>query len=196
MVPKVGNSAPEFSGKAVMPDGLIKTLTLSEFKGKKYVLLIFYPYDFTYVCPSEILAFNKAIGDFESRNVQVIVCSIDSVYVHTAWRATPTNRGGIGEVSFPMMGDVSKEIAKTYGVLLDEGMALRGSFLIDKAGVLQQALVNNLPIGRSVDESLRVIDALQFVEEHGEVCPANWRKGNKGMKPTSQGVAEYLSQNA
>ncbi|CDJ51287.1 peroxiredoxin, putative [Eimeria brunetti] len=192
MTTLVGQKAPNFTCEAVMPDGSFDTVSLGSFLGQKYVLLFFYPFDFTFVCPSEIVAFSKAVKDFEARDVQVLGCSIDSKFTHHAWRSQDLKNGGIGPVSIPLLADVKKEVASAYGVLLPDGMALRGLFLIDKQGVVQHALVNSLAIGRSVPEALRVVDALQHHEKYGDVCPANWQKGEKAMKPTAKGVAEYL----
>ncbi len=192
----VGEEAPEFKATAVMADNTFKNdFQLSDFKGK-YVLLFFYPLDFTFVCPSEIIAFNKKLDEFKSRNVEVIGVSTDSHFSHWAWKNTPVNTGGIGDIQFPLVADLTKEISADYGVLLEGGMALRGTFLIDKEGMVQHMSVNNLGLGRSVDEALRMIDALQHLEEHGEVCPANWSKGDDAMTPTADGVAKYLSDNA
>ncbi|MBT3316790.1 peroxiredoxin [bacterium] len=192
----VGEEAPEFKATAVMADNTFKNdFQLSDFKGK-YVLLFFYPLDFTFVCPSEIIAFNKKLDEFKSRNVEVIGISTDSHFSHWAWKNTPVNNGGIGDIQFPLVADLTKEISADYGVLLEGGMALRGTFLIDKEGMVQHMSVNNLGLGRSVDEALRMIDALQHLEEHGEVCPANWSKGDDAMTPTADGVAKYLSDNA
>lgn len=177
-----------------MPDGSFKTVSLQDFAGKKYVLLLFYPLDFTFVCPSEILAFSEQIPAFEERGVQVLACSIDSKFTHLAWRNTPRDKGGLGQVNYPMLSDINKDIARSYGVLLPDGMALRGLVLIDKKGVIQHQLVNALGLGRDVSEALRVVDALQHLEEHGEVCPANWKKGAQGMVPTLQGVSKYLAE--
>lgn len=190
----VGQAAPNFTLEAVVGDNSFKEISLSDFKGK-YVLLLFYPLDFTFVCPSELLAFNTKYDEFRSKGVEVLACSVDSKFSHQAWKQLPINKGGIAGTKFSLLADVKKEVAKAYGVLHPDGVALRGLFLIDKEGVLQHALINNLPLGRSVDEALRMVDALQFTEEHGEVCPANWKKGSKGMKPTAEGVAEYLSSN-
>lgn len=162
----------------------------------KYAVVFFYPLDFTFVCPSEIIAFDHRLEEFKKRNVEVIAVSIDSQFTHAAWRNTPVNEGGIGPVGFPMVADISHEIAKAYDVESAGGVAFRGSFLIDKDGVVQHQVVNNLPLGRNVDEMLRMVDALQFTEEHGEVCPAGWNKGDKGMKADAKGVAEYLSESA
>ena len=192
----VQKAAPDFSADAVMPDGQTAKLTLSSFKGKKYVVLFFYPFDFTFVCPTEILGFSNHIAEFEKRNVQVIGCSIDSPHVHRAWRSTKVEDGGIGAIKYPLVADVNKTIAREYGVLLEGGMALRGTFLIDKAGVVRQVTVNDLPLGRSIDETLRLVDALQHTEEHGEVCPVGWTKGKTAMKANPQGVASYLKENA
>lgn len=192
----VCQQAPEFTAAAVMADGNInEALSLSDYRGK-YVVLFFYPLDFTFVCPSEIIAHNKRVAEFEARGVQVIGVSIDSQFTHHAWRNTPVENGGIGAVDFPLVADVNHSIVQSYGIEHPAGVALRGSFLIDKEGVIQHAVVNNLPLGRNVDEMLRVVDALQFTEEHGEVCPAGWQKGDEGMTPTADGVAAYLAGNA
>ena len=162
----------------------------------KYALVFFYPLDFTFVCPSEIIAHDHRLAEFKARNVEVIAVSIDSQFTHAAWRNTPVNQGGIGPVGFTMVADIAHEIAKAYDVESEGGVAFRGSFLIDKDGVVQHQVVNNLPLGRNVDEMLRMVDALQFTEEHGEVCPAGWNKGDKGMKADAAGVAAYLSESA
>jgi len=189
----VTREAPDFTAQAVMPDNSFAELTLSSHRGK-YVVLFFYPLDFTFVCPSEIIAFDKALSRFEQKNAQVIGVSVDSHFTHLAWKNTPRDRGGIGEIGYPLVADLDKSISRDYGVLLDDGIALRGLFLIDKAGIVRHALVNDLPLGRNVEEVLRVLDALQFTEQHGEVCPANWRQGEEAMKPTAEGVAEYLAK--
>lgn len=193
----VGKQAPEFTAAAVLADGSInESFSLSDYKGKE-VVLFFYPLDFTFVCPSELIAFDHRIKDFETRGVQVIGCSIDSQFTHLAWRNTAVNDGGIGEVAYPLVADVKHEICQAYDVEFAEaGVAFRGSFLIDKAGVVRHQVVNDLPLGRNVDEMLRMIDALQFTEEHGEVCPAGWNKGEKGMVPDAAGVANYLTEEA
>ena len=193
----VGKQAPEFTAAAVLADGSIKTdFSLADFKGK-YVVLFFYPLDFTFVCPTELIAFSKRNKEFEERNVQVIGCSIDSQFTHAAWRNTPVDEGGIGEVTYPLVADVKHEICQAYDVEFDEGgVAFRGSFLIDKDGVVRHQVVNDLPLGRNVDEMLRMIDALQFTEKYGEVCPAGWNKGDEGMKPDADGVASYLKDKA
>lgn len=193
----VGRPAPDFTAAAVMPDGsIVEDFKLSDLKGK-YTVLFFWPLDFTFVCPSEIIAHDHRVPAFEERNVQVVGVSLDSQFTHFAWRNTPVDQGGIGPVKFPMVADVKQEIIAKYGIAHPEdGVALRASFLIDKDGVVQHQVVNNLPLGREVDEMLRLVDALQFTEEHGEVCPAGWQKGQSGMKPTAEGVAEYLASHA
>jgi len=191
----VTREAPDFTAQAVMPDNSFAELTLSSYRGK-YVVLFFYPLDFTFVCPSEIIAFDKALSKFRERDAEVIGVSVDSHFTHLAWKNTPRDQGGIGQINYPLVADLSKNISKQYGVLLGEEVALRGLFLIDKEGIIRHALVNDLPLGRNVDEALRVLDALRFTEQHGEVCPANWREGEEAMKPTAEGVAEYLGKHA
>jgi peroxiredoxin (alkyl hydroperoxide reductase subunit C) len=191
----VTKEAPDFTAQAVLPDNSFAELTLSSYRGK-YVVLFFYPLDFTFVCPSEIIAFDKAVEQFEQKNTQVIGVSVDSHFTHLAWKNTPVDQGGIGQVKYPLVADLSKKISEEYGVLFGGEVALRGLFLIDKEGIVRHALVNDLPLGRNVDEALRLVDALQFTEEHGEVCPANWRDGEDAMKPTAEGVAEYLAKHA
>ena len=191
----VTQQAPDFTADAVMPNDSFAELKLSSYRGK-YVMLFFYPLDFTFVCPSEIVAFDAALSNFEAKNVQVIGVSVDSQYTHLAWKNTPRKEGGIGPIRYPLVADLTKEIARSYGVLLDGGMALRGLFLIDKEGIVRHALINDLPIGRSIDEALRVVDALQFHEQHGDVCPANWHTGEEAMKPSAEGVAAYLAKHS
>jgi len=191
----VTNPAPDFTAQAVMPDGSFQTLKLSDYRGK-HVLLFFYPLDFTFVCPTEIIAFDKALAKFKERNVEVIGVSVDSHYTHSAWRNTPPKDGGIGPVRYPLVADLDKSIAKAYDVLVNNAVALRGLFLIDKGGVVRHAVINDLPLGRSVEEALRMVDALQFFEQHGEVCPANWHRGEEGMKADAAGVAKYLASHA
>jgi peroxiredoxin (alkyl hydroperoxide reductase subunit C) len=192
----VTKQAPDFTAVTLMPDNTFnEKFTLSSFLGK-YVVLFFYPLDFTFVCPSEIIAFDKKLSEFKRRNCEVIAVSVDSHFTHLAWKNTPVNKGGIGNVQFPMVSDLSKDISKKYGILFNEIISLRGLFLIDKKGIVRHSVVNDLPLGRNVDEALRMVDALQFTEECGEVCPANWRKGDEGMKPTAEGVASYLAKNA
>ncbi len=195
MASLVTKEAPDFTAQTVMPDNSIMELTLSSLRGK-YVVLFFYPLDFTFVCPSEIIAFDKKLEEFKSRNAEVLGVSVDSQYSHYAWRQTAPEKGGIGEIGYPLVADLSKSISSDYDVLFDDAVALRGLFLIDKEGVVRHQLVNDLPLGRSVEEAIRVLDALQFVEEHGDVCPANWKQGEEAMKPTAEGVAEYLAKNA
>ncbi len=189
----VTKQAPEFEAEAVMPNNSFETVSLSSYRGK-YVVIFFYPLDFTFVCPSEILAFNRQVEDFKAKGCELLGISVDSIYTHLAWKNTPVDQGGIGAVQFPLISDISKSISTDYGVLFEGGVSLRGLFLVDKEGVVRHQLVNDLPLGRDVDEALRVIDALQFHETHGEVCPANWRPGDDAMKPTPEGVADYLSK--
>ena len=189
----VGKHAPDFTAKAVMPDGsIMDEFTLSHYRGQ-YVVLFFYPLDFTFVCPTELIAFSKRIKEFEARDVQVIGCSIDSQFTHIAWRNTPVDEGGIGPITYPLVADIKHEICQAYDVEFEQaGVAYRGSFLIDKDGKVRHQVVNDLPLGRNVDEMLRMVDALQFTEKYGEVCPAGWHKGDEGMKPNAAGVADYL----
>lgn len=192
----VTKPAPDFVAQAVMGDGSIKAdFRLSDLRGK-YVVLFFWPLDFTFVCPTEIIAHDKRAAKFRERGVELVGVSIDSQFTHAAWRNTPVDKGGIGPVSFPMVADVKHEITRAYGIEHPDGVALRGSFLIDRDGIVQHQVVNNLPLGREVDEILRLVDALQFVEEHGEVCPAGWQKGDAAMKPDAKGVADYLAKHA
>jgi len=192
---RIQQEAPDFAAQAVMPDGSFKELRLSEYKGK-YVVLFFYPLDFTFVCPTEIVAFSDRVGEFKERGAEVLGVSVDSHFSHLAWRNTPRKKGGVGEVQYPLVSDLDKSISCSYGVLLEKpGIALRGLFLIDREGILRHITVNDLPLGRNVDEALRVIDALQFHEENGEVCPANWQKGREGMKPSQKGLEDYASAN-
>jgi peroxiredoxin (alkyl hydroperoxide reductase subunit C) len=192
----VTHPAPEFKANTVMPDNQIVEKTLSDLRGGKYAVLFFYPLDFTFVCPSEIIAFDKKLDEFKKRDCEVIGCSVDSHYTHLAWKKTPVNEGGIGEVKYPLVSDLSKNIAREYGVLFNNEVALRGLFLIDKDGVVRHAIVNDLPLGRNIEEAVRMLDALQFTEKHGEVCPANWKEGAEGMQATPEGVAKYLSSHA
>jgi peroxiredoxin (alkyl hydroperoxide reductase subunit C) len=193
----VGKPAPQFSAVAVMGDNTInENFNLaSHIKGKAAVLF-FYPLDFTFVCPSELIAFDHRLAEFKARGVEVIGVSIDSQFTHLAWKNTPVNNGGIGQVGYPLVADIRHEIAKAYDVEAEAGVAYRGSFLIDKNGVVRHQVVNDLPLGRDIDEMLRMVDALQFFEEHGEVCPAGWSKGKPGMNASTEGVARYLAENA
>lgn len=191
----VTREAPDFTAQAVMGDNTFEEVKLSSYRGK-YVVLFFYPLDFTFVCPSEIIAFDKALEKFKSKNTAVIGVSVDSHFTHLAWKKTPRDQGGIGEINYPLVADLNKNISREFGVLSDDSVALRGLFLIDKEGIVRHELVNDLGLGRSVDEAIRMLDALQFSEEHGEVCPANWHEGDEGMKPSAEGVAEYLAKHA
>jgi peroxiredoxin 2/4 len=190
----VTQEAPDFTSQAVLPDNSFAELTLSKYRGK-YVVLFFYPLDFTFVCPSEILAFNKRVAEFKEKNCEVIGVSVDSRFTHLAWKNTPVENGGIGNVQYALVEDLTKSIASSYGILLPGGVALRGLFLIDTKGIVRHSVINDLPLGRSVGEALRMLDALQFVETHGgEVCPANWQEGAESMKASKAGVADYLAK--
>jgi len=189
----VTKEAPDFTATAVMPDNTFGEVKLSHYRGK-HVILFFYPLDFTFVCPSEIIAFNKKLSEFKSRNCEVIGASIDSEFSHLAWKNTPVEKGGIGNVQFPLVADITKSISRDYGILFNEAVALRGLFLIDKEGIVRHSVINDLPLGRNIDEALRILEALQFVEKHGEVCPANWQEGKSAMEPTSEGVAKFLAE--
>jgi peroxiredoxin (alkyl hydroperoxide reductase subunit C) len=204
----VGKKAPLFEADAVINGGeFVEKYSLDQFIGKKYVVFFFYPLDFTFVCPTEILAFQDKLAEFEKRNVAVVGCSVDSKYSHWAWLNTEQKNGGIKGVTFPLISDLSKTISENYDVLAGdyeynddgemdfagEAQAFRGLFLIDKQGVVRHQLVNDMPLGRSIDEAIRMVDALQFFEENGEVCPANWHSGDKAMKETAESVADYLA---
>lgn len=191
----VNKQAPDFNAPTVMGNNEIheEWSFLKETEGQ-YRVLFFYPLDFTFVCPSEIIAFDKRLEEFRKRNCAVVACSIDSHFSHLAWKNTPVEKGGIGQVQFPMVADLTKSIARDYDVLVDESVALRGTFLIDRHGVIQHQLVNNLPLGRNIDEAIRMLDALRFHEEHGEVCPANWQEGKAAMDESPEGVAAFLSE--
>ena len=191
----VTKEAPNFKAQAVFANGEIKDLELSEYRGK-YVVLFFYPLDFTFVCPSEIIAFDRELAKFKEKNTEIIGVSVDSQFSHYAWKNTKIEDGGIGNIQFPLVADLSKNISRDYGVLFDDSVALRGLFLIDKEGVVRHSVINDLPLGRNVSEALRMVDALQFTEEHGEVCPANWQQGEEGMTATADGVANYLAKHA
>jgi peroxiredoxin (alkyl hydroperoxide reductase subunit C) len=193
----VGKQAPDFTAAAVLGDNSInETFNLSNHIKGKAAVIFFYPLDFTFVCPSELLAFDHRLADFKSRGVEVIGVSIDSHFSHLAWKNTPINNGGIGKVGYPLVADIKHEICQAYDVEADGGVAYRGSFLINKEGVVVHQVVNDLPLGRDIDEMLRMVDALQFFEENGEVCPAGWQKGKPGMDASTEGVAKYLSENA
>ena len=209
----VTKKAPEFKTAAVMPDNSIQDVSLADYKGKK-VVLFFYPLDFTFVCPTELLAFNKRLGEFDSRDVQVLGCSVDSRWSHLAWKNTDVNNGGIGNVQYPLLQDLDKSIARNYDVLVGAkdayvetddgegnttvggGVALRGSFLIDEEGVVRHAVLNDLPLGRNIDEMLRMVDALSHHQKHGEVCPAGWKDGEDAMAESPEGVSSYLTDNS
>jgi len=193
----VGKKAPDFTAATVMGDNSIKEdFNLKSHLKGKYGVLFFYPLDFTFVCPSEIIAFNNRLKEFKDRGAEVIAVSVDSHFTHLAWKNTPVDQGGIGQVQFPMVADLTKQIARDYDVLLGDKVAFRGTFLIDKDFTVRHQIVNDLPLGRNVDEAIRMVDALQFHEEHGEVCPAGWNKGNEGMKASASGVAGYLKKHA
>jgi len=193
---QVTQKAPDFKAVAVLEDNSFKEISLSDYKGKK-VILFFYPLDFTFVCPTEIIAFSQNIEEFKKRGVQVLGCSIDSQFSHLAWKKTPRAEGGLGEIKYPLIADVNKDISRKYGVLLEgAGIALRGLFLIDEEGVLRSAVINDLPLGRSTDEALRVVDALNFFQKNGEVCPANWKPGADSIKPGVETSKEYFKKHA
>ena len=193
----VTNPAPDFTATTVLADGsIVEDFKLSENFGEKGTVLFFYPLDFTFVCPSEIIAFSHRVEEFKSRGVNVIGVSVDSQFSHFAWRETPVEKGGIGRVNFPLVADLSKQISKDYDVLFGEAVALRGSFLIDANGIVRHAVINDLPLGRNIDEMIRMVDTMLFTNEFGEVCPAGWVKGDDGMKADTAGVAEYLEKHA
>ena len=187
----VQNEAPDFKATSVMEDGSIKEVKLSDYKGK-YVVLFFYPLDFTFVCPTEIISMSDRMDEFSVRNAQVLGVSVDSQFSHLAWRNAPRKQGGIGGITYPLVTDLDTSISRKYGVLVEKpGIALRGLFIIDKLGKIRHITINDLPLGRNVDEVLRVLDAIQFNEKYGEVCPANWKQGDKGMKPDQKGLVNY-----
>ncbi|MCG8487941.1 MAG: peroxiredoxin C [Candidatus Thiodiazotropha sp.] len=194
----VGREAPDFTAAAVLGDGsIVDDFNFSKTIKNRYAVLFFYPLDFTFVCPSELIAFDHRLEEFKKRQVEVVGCSIDSHYTHNAWRNTPVNDGGIGPVGYPLVADMNHAICKAYDVETADGnVALRGSFLIDRSGVVRHQVVNDLPLGRNIDEMIRMVDALQFNEEHGEVCPAGWKDGDAGMKDTPEGVANYLADHS
>jgi len=188
----VGKKAPHITAKAVINGKIEENFDINKYSGK-YIILFFYPLDFTFVCPTELHAFQERLSEFEKRNAVVMACSIDSWFSHFAWLSTPKNKGGIQGVTYPIISDINKDIAKSFGVLNEDGVAYRGLFLMDKEGIVRHQLVNDLPIGRSVEEAIRTLDALIFHEKHGEVCPANWQEGEKSMKPTQEGLVEYFN---
>lgn len=193
----VGKPAPDFTAAAVLGDNSIKEdfNFANHIKGKAAVIF-FYPLDFTFVCPSELIAFDHRLAEFQKRGIEVIGVSIDSHFTHLAWKNTPVDKGGIGKVGYPLVADIKHEICRAFDVEAEGGVAYRGSFLIDKTGIVRHQVVNDLPLGRDIDEMLRMVDALQFFEEHGEVCPAGWKKGKAGMDASPEGVAKYLAANA
>ncbi|RXJ87763.1 peroxiredoxin [Arcobacter sp. CECT 8985] len=192
----VTKKAPDFTAAAVLADGqIVEDFNLYDNIGEKGAVVFFYPMDFTFVCPSEIIAFSKRAAEFSERGVNVIGVSVDSQFSHFAWRETPVEQGGIGRVNFPLVADITKQISRDFDVLFEESVALRGSFLIDKDGTVRHAVINDLPLGRNIDEMVRMVDTMLFTNEHGEVCPAGWNKGDEGMKADREGVASYLAKN-
>ncbi len=198
MMSLIGQKAPDFTAAAVMANGEINNqFQLHKAIEKKFGIVFFYPLDFTFVCPSELIAINNRIEEFEKRNTVIIGVSIDSQFTHAAWRNTPVESGGIGPIRYPLVADVNHRICQAYGVEHPTAhIALRGAFIIDKQGIVRSQIINDLPLGRNVDELLRLIDALEFHEKHGEVCPAGWTKGKSGIKPTSEGIAAFLASEA
>jgi peroxiredoxin (alkyl hydroperoxide reductase subunit C) len=193
----VGKKAPDFTAAAVMPNNEINDkFNLHSYLKGKIGILFFYPLDFTFVCPSEIIAFDNRLKEFKDRGVEVIGVSVDSKYTHLAWKNTDVNKGGIGQIQYPLIADLTKSIARDYDVLMGDAVALRGTFLIDQDGVVRHQVVNDLPLGRNIDEAIRMVDALKFFQENGEVCPAGWNKGKAGMKADAKGVADYLASNS
>ncbi|CAE6720706.1 peroxiredoxin [Candidatus Nitrotoga fabula] len=193
----VGKPAPDFTAAAVMGNNEInETFNLKKQLGGKYGVVFFYPLDFTFVCPSELIAFDHRLDEFSKRQTEVIGISIDSQFTHLAWKNTPVDKGGIGPVRYPLVADVKHDICRAYDVEHQDGVAFRGSFLIDRNGIVRHQVVNDLPLGRDIDEMLRMVDALQFFEQNGEVCPAGWKKGKAGMDASSEGVAKYLAEHA
>ncbi|MBA3603121.1 MAG: peroxiredoxin [Parachlamydiaceae bacterium] len=192
----IGHPAPHFSAKAVVSGEIVSDFSLDTFRGK-YVVFFFYPLDFTFVCPTELHAFQDQLEEFEKRDTELIACSVDSCYTHLAWLRTPKEKGGIEGVDFPLVSDLQKTISKDYGVFMaKEGISLRGLFILDREGIIRHQTVNDLPIGRSVDEVLRTLDALISFDAHGEVCPANWKVGMRSMKPTKEGLEKYYLKTA
>ncbi len=193
----VGKKAPDFTAAAVMPNNEInEKFNLHSYLNGKIGVLFFYPLDFTFVCPSEIISFDNHLKEFKDRGVEVIGVSVDSKFTHLAWKNTEVNKGGIGQIQYPLVADLTKSIARDYDVLMGDAVALRGTFLIDQDGVVRHQVVNDLPLGRSIEEALRMVDSLKFFQENGEVCPAGWSKGKQGMKADAKGVADYLANNA
>lgn len=193
----VTKKAPDFTATAVLANGsIVEDFNLYKNLGTKGAVVFFYPLDFTFVCPSEIIAFSHRIDEFTSRGINVIGVSVDSQFSHFAWRETPVEKGGIGKIKYPLVADITKQISRDFDVLLGDSVALRGSFLLDADGTVRHAVINDLPLGRNIDEMIRMVDTMIFTNEHGEVCPAGWQKGDEGMKASTDGVAEYLAKNA
>lgn len=193
----VTKKAPNFTANAVMGDNtIVEGFKLYDNFGKNGTVVFFYPMDFTFVCPSEIIAFDHRLDEFKERGINVIGISVDSEFSHFAWKNTPVNEGGIGNVKYPLVADITKQIARDFDVLLNDSVALRGSFLIDTDGTVRHAVINDLPLGRNIDEMLRMVDTMLYTNEHGEVCPAGWNKGDKAIKADKGGIADYLSNNA
>lgn len=188
----IGQAAPSFHASALVDGEIVSQFSLDQYRGK-YVVFFFYPLDFTFVCPTELHAFQEKLEEFKKRDAQVVACSIDSCYTHLAWLNTPKNKGGISGIKYPIVSDLNKNISKAYNVLMPEGIACRGLFILDKEGVIHHKVVNNLPLGRSVDEVLRTLDALIFHNEHGEVCPANWKAGSRSMQATQESLESYFA---
>ena len=196
-MPLITQKAPDFTANAVLGDNtIVSDFNLYKNMGSKGAVVFFYPLDFTFVCPSELLAFDHRYQDFKKRGIEVIAVSVDSHYTHLAWKNTPIDQGGIGKVQYSMVADLDKSISKNFDVLLDGGIALRGSFLLDADGTIRHAVINDLPLGRNIDEMIRMVDAMLYTNEHGEVCPAGWQEGEEAMKPDPQGVAQYLAKHA
>lgn len=193
----IGKPAPDFTATAVMPDNTLNPkFNLKEYLNGKIGVLFFYPLNFTFVCPSEIISFNQKLQAFNEKDAKVIGVSIDSQFSHLAYKNTPIEKGGIGDVQFPLVADITKQISRDYGVLFNDSIAFRGTFVIDQSGIVRHQTINDLPLGRNIDETLRIIDAWKYHQQYGEVCPANWNKGDEAMKPTQEGVAKYLSKRA
>lgn len=193
----VTKKAPDFTATAVLANGsIVEDFNLYKNLGSKGAVVFFYPLDFTFVCPSEIIAFSHRIDEFTSRGINVIGVSVDSQFSHFAWRETPVENGGIGRIKYPLVADLNKQISRDFDVLFSDSVALRGSFLLDADGTVRHAVINDLPLGRNIDEMIRMVDTMIFTNEHGEVCPAGWQKGDEGMKADTKGVADYLAKNA
>jgi peroxiredoxin (alkyl hydroperoxide reductase subunit C) len=193
----IGKKAPDFTASAVMPDNTInEDFVLSECISGKLGLLFFYPLNFTFVCPSEIISFDHKLAEFKKRGVEVIAISVDSAFSHLKYKNTEINDGGIGQVKFPMVSDITKDISRNYDVLHANSVSYRGTFLIDKEGIVRHQIINDLPLGRNVDEAIRMVDALIYHTEHGEVCPANWQPGKDAITPNQKGISEYLKKNS